>query len=103
MASYDAIIIGAGLSGLCSGALLARHGKEILLLDKRPYLGGRTGSIKYKGHILDDGPHMPDESGHLERVFATLGLEYPQLVDRLIELALARKAQRDHTERRRAL
>jgi D-alanine-D-alanine ligase len=29
------------------------------------------------------------------------GLTYPQLVDRLIELALARKAQRDRTEHRR--
>ena len=31
------------------------------------------------------------------------GITYPQLVDRLIELALERKAQRDHTERRRTL
>jgi hypothetical protein len=28
-------------------------------------------------------------------------MTYPQLVDRLIELALERKAQRDHTEHRR--
>jgi hypothetical protein len=28
-------------------------------------------------------------------------LTYPQLVDRLIELALERKVQRDHTEHRR--
>ena len=31
------------------------------------------------------------------------GVSYPQLVDRLIELALERKAQRDHTERRRTV
>jgi D-alanine-D-alanine ligase len=36
------------------------------------------------------------------KLWQASGLTYPQLVDRLIELALARKAQRDHTERRRA-
>ena len=36
------------------------------------------------------------------KLWQASGLSYPQLVDRLIELALARKAQRDHTERRRS-
>ncbi|MBC7877231.1 MAG: D-alanine--D-alanine ligase [Anaerolineales bacterium] len=35
------------------------------------------------------------------KLWQASGLTYPQLVDRLIELALERKAQRDHTERRR--
>lgn len=34
------------------------------------------------------------------KLWAASGLSYPQLVDRLIELALQRKADRDHTERR---
>jgi D-alanine-D-alanine ligase len=35
------------------------------------------------------------------KLWAASGLPYPALVDRLIELALARKADRDHTEYRR--
>jgi len=35
------------------------------------------------------------------KLWQASGLNYPQLVDRLIELALERKAQRDHTEHRR--
>ncbi|MFN8412289.1 MAG: D-alanine--D-alanine ligase family protein [Anaerolineales bacterium] len=35
------------------------------------------------------------------KLWQASGLSYTQLVDRLIELALERKAQRDHTERRR--
>jgi D-alanine-D-alanine ligase len=35
------------------------------------------------------------------KLWQASGLAYPQLVDRLIELALERKTQRDHTERRR--
>jgi D-alanine-D-alanine ligase len=35
------------------------------------------------------------------KLWQASGLSYPKLVDRLIELALERKAQRDHTEHRR--
>jgi len=35
------------------------------------------------------------------KLWQASGVEYSQLIDRLIELALQRKAQRDHTERRR--
>ena len=35
------------------------------------------------------------------KLWQASGLTYPQLVDQLIELALERKAQRDHTEHRR--
>ncbi len=35
------------------------------------------------------------------KLWQASGLPYPQLIDRLIELALQRKAQRDRTERRR--
>jgi D-alanine-D-alanine ligase len=35
------------------------------------------------------------------KLWQASGMTYPQLVDRLIELALERKAQRDHTEHRR--
>ena len=37
------------------------------------------------------------------KLWQASGLTYPQLVDRLIELALERKAQRDHTEHRRTV
>ncbi|MBI3160862.1 MAG: D-alanine--D-alanine ligase [Chloroflexi bacterium] len=36
------------------------------------------------------------------KLWQASGLSYPKLVDRLIELAFERKAQRDHTEHRRA-
>lgn len=37
------------------------------------------------------------------KLWQASGLSYPQLVDRLIELALERKSQRDHTEHRRSV
>ncbi len=34
MARYDAVIIGAGLGGLAAGAILAREGRKILLIER---------------------------------------------------------------------
>ncbi|MBT7698301.1 MAG: NAD(P)/FAD-dependent oxidoreductase [Desulfobacterales bacterium] len=80
MKVYDSIIIGAGVSGLCISSLLAKKGEKVLILEKAPVVGGRYQSINYKNHVLDDGAHMPSESGHMENVFKDLGLKYPELL-----------------------
>src|SRR5215212_10330879 len=38
--TYDAIIIGAGHNGLTAAAYLARAGRKVLVLERRPVLGG---------------------------------------------------------------
>lgn len=80
MKDWDVIIVGAGYGGLCSGALLARAGKRVLVLEKLGTIGGRAKSLEYRGQILDDGAHMISRAGHLEALFADLGLEFPELV-----------------------
>jgi monoamine oxidase len=37
----DVIVVGAGLSGLCSARELVRHGKDTLVLEARDHVGGR--------------------------------------------------------------
>jgi phytoene dehydrogenase-like protein len=37
---YDAVIIGAGHNGLVAAAYLARQGKKVLVLERRPVVGG---------------------------------------------------------------
>lgn len=39
---YDALIIGGGHNGLIAAAYLAKAGKKVLVLEKRPILGGAT-------------------------------------------------------------
>ena len=39
---YDAIIIGAGHNGLVAAAYLAKAKKKVLVLERRPIVGGST-------------------------------------------------------------
>lgn len=54
---YDVIIIGSGISGLCSSALLAMKGKKILLLEKHFKIGGYTHTFKRDKFEWDVGIH----------------------------------------------
>ncbi len=51
-------IIGAGIGGLCAGALLAKNGYSVKILEKHSKLGGRTASMQFRNHILDNGFHI---------------------------------------------
>jgi len=80
MADWDVIIVGAGFGGLCTGALLAKAGKKVLILERDNMIGGRAKTVLNAGHVLDDGAHIPSRAGHLEAIFSDLGLEYPELI-----------------------
>jgi len=52
---YDAIVIGAGHNGLTNAAYLAKAGLDVLLLEKNPYIGGASVSLKkYKDWIYSN-------------------------------------------------
>ena len=52
------IVVGAGIGGLTSAALLARDGHNVSVYEKASRPGGRTTSTRYKNHILDNGFHI---------------------------------------------
>lgn len=54
MARYDAVIIGAGLGGLTAGAILARAGRKILLIERGNSVGGAASSYKV-GELFVEG------------------------------------------------
>jgi phytoene dehydrogenase-like protein len=69
----DVVVIGAGAAGLTTGALLAKNGKSVLVLDKSPHLGGRGMAVPDEGFKLNVGGHLLEDSGSgITKIF-----EYP--------------------------
>src|SRR5258706_817515 len=56
----DAIVVGGGFAGLAAATLLAERGARVLLLETRPYLGGRARSWvdPETGSTVDNGQHL---------------------------------------------
>ena len=52
---YDAIVIGSGCGGAAAAALSSRLGMRTLLLEKNPYIGGKTSTYEKEGFKLDHG------------------------------------------------
>lgn len=70
---YDAIVIGSGLGGLTTAALMAKAGKKVLVLERHYTAGGFTHSFKRRGYEWDVGVHYIGEvhspNSPLRRVF----------------------------------
>ena len=52
------VIIGAGVGGLSIATLLVNDGHNVIVYEKSEHVGGRTASMKFKNHILDNGFHI---------------------------------------------
>jgi hydroxysqualene dehydroxylase len=56
----DVVIVGGGVAGLSAGAMLAERGRQVLVLDARPQLGGRATAFvdRETGELVDNGQHV---------------------------------------------
>ena len=52
------VIIGAGVGGLSIATLLVNDGHNVSIFEKSDRVGGRTASMTFKNHILDNGFHI---------------------------------------------
>ena len=58
---YDYIVIGSGMGGMSSAAMLAKLGKRVLVLEQHYVPGGFTHTFKRKGWVWDVGVHAIGE------------------------------------------
>jgi prolycopene isomerase len=80
--AYDAVVVGAGLGGLTTAALLARAGRSVLVLERHDRPGGYAHAFRRRGYRFDSAVHVvggcepgPFEEGALlHRVLAGLGV-----------------------------
>ena len=73
----EAVIIGSGLGGLLSGAILSRAGYHVTILEKAAQPGGCLQTFTREGLRFDTGFHSVaglEEGEPLERIFRPLGL-----------------------------
>jgi phytoene dehydrogenase-like protein len=70
MARYDVVVVGAGLGGLTAGAILARAGRKVLVIERSNSVGGAASSYK-SGDLFVEGslhetsdPHHPRDPKH---------------------------------------
>ncbi len=60
-ASYDTIVIGSGMGGLSTAAILSKEGQKVLVLERHYTAGGFTHVFKRKGYEWDVGIHYIGE------------------------------------------
>jgi phytoene dehydrogenase-like protein len=75
MAKSDVLIIGGGLAGLTASAILAKAGKQVVLLEKATTLGGRSRTQNHSDFLLNLGPHALYKQGIAARTYRELGLK----------------------------
>ena len=71
----DVVVIGGGVAGLATAALLAQSGRSVAVLEKGNALGGRAYTYEKEGFVLNYGPHAMygPYSGLLRQVLKRLG------------------------------
>jgi len=75
--SKSAVIIGGGLGGLFTGALLANEGLEVTVLEKNHIIGGGLQSFRRFGEVFDTGMHIiggMQKDGNIRRICEFLGI-----------------------------
>ncbi|MFW2512658.1 phytoene desaturase family protein [Demequina sp. SO4-13] len=83
--SGPVIVIGGGVGGLATAALLARGGADVTLVERHERVGGRAGRLEVDGFTFDTGPSwylMPEAFEHF---FALLGRRVEDELD-LVDL-----------------
>ena len=79
VADYDAVIVGSGINSLAAGALLARAGWRVAILERNDYLGGaiKTAEVTDPGYRHDvlSGWHPLWVGGDAHAILADQALE----------------------------
>lgn len=81
---YDAIIIGSGIGGLTTAALLSKFGKKVCVLEQHYTAGGYTHSYVRNGYEWDVGVHYV---GEVHKPWSVLRLVFDTITNSKLEWA----------------
>lgn len=83
MSQKSAVVVGGGIAGLASAALLAKAGMKVTLLEARDKVGGRAYIWEKDGFVFDMGPSwylMPDAFDQFFKLMGTTAEKELKLV-----------------------
>ena len=81
MSDYDVVVIGAGLGGLSSGALLAKQGRKVLILEQSERVGGCCSTFEKDGFHFDLGASLIEAADQIDLAFRRLGTSLQEQVN----------------------
>ena len=81
MADYDVIVIGAGLGGLSTAALLAKEGFKTLVLEQSDLIGGCCSTYETAGYRFDVGASIVEILQPMDRFFELMGKKREDYID----------------------
>ena len=74
--TYDVAVVGAGIGGLCTAALLAHCGYRVLLAESREHVGGRFSTVELEGFKVPTGGVAIQTRSSLQSIFAEVGAPF---------------------------
>ena len=81
MRKSEVIVVGAGIAGLTSAAILSKQGLSVTLIESHTQAGGCAGTFKRKDYIFDVGATQVaglEKGGIHSRIFNFLGIPCPE-------------------------
>lgn len=76
--TFDFAIIGAGIGGLTTAAILSKEGYKVALIEQNNYVGGNLSTFKRQGVTFDTGVHYTggfDDGELFDNLFKYLGIK----------------------------
>ena len=73
---YDVVVLGSGMGGLCSAALLAHYGYKTLCVESLARPGGRFSTDEYEGFKLPTGGVGVETRGMIQGIFEEVGAKF---------------------------
>lgn len=79
----DHVVVGAGFAGLSAALHLAGRGREVTVVERDPWPGGRAGRRDVAGYRIDTGPTVLTMPDIIDEAFAAVGESRSERIDLL--------------------